>query len=65
MWPLIATAVTVTLTAAATYGQQRFRVAAEPAVLVGAAVSIVWVLRRFGVQHSVARMMPGSAESDR
>jgi hypothetical protein len=30
--------------AAATYGQQRFRVAAEPAIIVFAAVSIVTVL---------------------
>jgi len=37
LWPLLATAVTVTLVAALTYGQQRFRIAAEPAVLVLAA----------------------------
>jgi 4-amino-4-deoxy-L-arabinose transferase-like glycosyltransferase len=65
VWPLIATAVTVTLTAAATYGQQRFRVAAEPAVLVAAAVAMVWVLRRIGVQRAVVRMVPGTPRSDR
>ena len=41
LWPLAATAVTVTLVAASTYGQQRFRIAAEPAILVLAAVAIV------------------------
>ena len=39
LWPLLATAVTVTIVAAATYGQQRFRIAAEPAILVLAAVA--------------------------
>ena len=34
LWPLVATAVTVTIVAASTYGQQRFRIAAEPALLV-------------------------------
>ena len=48
LWPLAATAVTVTLVAAATYGQQRFRIAAEPAILVLAAVAIdtAWRLVR-------------------
>jgi 4-amino-4-deoxy-L-arabinose transferase-like glycosyltransferase len=40
LWPLAATAVTVTLVAAATYGQQRFRIAAEPAILVLVAVAV-------------------------
>jgi 4-amino-4-deoxy-L-arabinose transferase-like glycosyltransferase len=51
LWPLVATAVTVTLVAAATYGQQRFRIAAEPAILVLAAVALdaaarAWQARR-------------------
>ena len=41
LWPLLATAITVTAVAAATYGQQRFRIAAEPALLVLAAVTVV------------------------
>jgi 4-amino-4-deoxy-L-arabinose transferase-like glycosyltransferase len=41
LWPLLATAVTVTIVAATTYGQQRFRIAAEPAILVLAAATIV------------------------
>jgi hypothetical protein len=53
LWPLGATALTVTLVAAATYGQQRFRIAAEPAILVLAAVAFeavwnVWRARRVG-----------------
>jgi uncharacterized membrane protein YjgN (DUF898 family) len=45
LWPLAATAVTVTIVAASTYGQQRFRIAAEPAILVLAAVTLVEVVR--------------------
>jgi len=45
LWPLVATAVTVTIVAASTYGQQRFRIAAEPAILVLAAVTLVEVGR--------------------
>ncbi len=45
-WPLVATAVTVTALSAATYGQQRFRIAAEPALLVLAAVALVGLGRR-------------------
>ena len=41
LWPLAATAVAVTIVAASTYGQQRFRIAAEPALLVLAAVTLV------------------------
>jgi len=51
LWPLAATVVTVTIVAAATYGQQRFRIAAEPTILVLAAVAFdaiwtVWRARR-------------------
>jgi hypothetical protein len=46
--PLVATAVTVTVVAAATYGQQRFRIAAEPAVLVLAAVAVMEIVRVSG-----------------
>ena len=57
IWPLVATAVTATIVAALTYGQQRFRIAAEPTILVGAAVAIVAVVRRI-----VERRIPASAE---
>jgi 4-amino-4-deoxy-L-arabinose transferase-like glycosyltransferase len=53
LWPLVATAVTVTIVAAATYGQQRFRIAAEPAILVLAAVTLV-ELGRVARTRSVA-----------
>ena len=45
IFPLVATAVTVTIAAALTYGQQRFRIAAEPAILVLAAMALVELAR--------------------
>ena len=41
VWPLASTLVLVVATTAVTYGNQRFRVAAEPAVVVLAAVAVV------------------------
>jgi 4-amino-4-deoxy-L-arabinose transferase-like glycosyltransferase len=41
VWPLLSAAVVVSVTTALTYGQQRFRTATEPAILVLAAVSLV------------------------
>jgi 4-amino-4-deoxy-L-arabinose transferase-like glycosyltransferase len=41
VWPLLSTGVLVVLTTALTYGQQRFRTAAEPAIVVLAAVTAV------------------------
>ncbi|HTD50353.1 MAG TPA: glycosyltransferase family 39 protein [Acidimicrobiia bacterium] len=58
LWPLVATAVTVTVVAAVTYGQQRFRIAAEPAILVLAAVAVVQLIRVSGVGR---RRSSGSA----
>jgi 4-amino-4-deoxy-L-arabinose transferase-like glycosyltransferase len=54
VWPLVAPAVVVVLTAAATYGQQRFRAAAEPALIVAAAVAVTALLRnvRVGADRS-------------
>lgn len=43
-WPLLATVVSVCVTTLATYGNQRFRAAAEPALLVLAAVAVVAVI---------------------
>jgi hypothetical protein len=43
VWPLLATYVLVVVTTAVTYGNQRFRMAAEPATVVLAAVALVWV----------------------
>jgi hypothetical protein len=45
-WPLVAPVVAVTVTAAVTYGNQRFRIAAEPAVVVLAAVALADLARR-------------------
>jgi hypothetical protein len=45
IWPLLATAVSVVVVAALTYGQQRFRIAAEPAICVLAAVTLVLATR--------------------
>jgi uncharacterized membrane protein YjgN (DUF898 family) len=44
VWPLLSTAVVVVLTTALTYGQQRFRIADEPSLVVLAAVSVVAVV---------------------
>jgi 4-amino-4-deoxy-L-arabinose transferase-like glycosyltransferase len=46
VWPLVATALAVTATAAVTYGNQRFRAGAEPAIAVLAAVALVAAARR-------------------
>jgi hypothetical protein len=47
--PMVAVLLSVTATAALVYGKQRFRVAAEPVVLVAAAVAIVHVAERRGI----------------
>jgi hypothetical protein len=44
VWPLVSTVVLVSLTTALIYGNQRFRIAAEPALLVFAATGIVTLL---------------------
>jgi len=41
LWPLLSTVVLVCLTSAATYGLQRFRIAAEPSLLVLAGTALV------------------------
>jgi hypothetical protein len=45
VWPLVSTVVLVSLTTALTYGNQRFRIAAEPALLVFAATGITAIMR--------------------
>jgi 4-amino-4-deoxy-L-arabinose transferase-like glycosyltransferase len=45
-WPLAAPLVSVTVTAAVTYGNQRFRAGAEPALAVLAAVAVVALVGR-------------------
>jgi 4-amino-4-deoxy-L-arabinose transferase-like glycosyltransferase len=46
VWPLLSTGVVVALSTALTYGQQRFRTAAEPAIVVLAAVTLVSIAGR-------------------
>ena len=45
-WPLLVPALVVTIASAATYGQTRFRVPAEPTIVVLAAVAIAAVVAR-------------------
>ena len=45
-WPLLAPALIVTIASAATYGQTRFRVPAEPTIVVLAAVAIAALVAR-------------------
>jgi len=45
-WPLLVPALVVTIASAATYGQTRFRVPAEPTIVVLAAVAIAAVMAR-------------------
>jgi hypothetical protein len=59
LWPLVAAVVTVTIVAASTYGQQRFRIAAEPALLVLAAVALDTVRRR-ALRRRDNRVPPGA-----
>jgi 4-amino-4-deoxy-L-arabinose transferase-like glycosyltransferase len=46
LWPVFSTVVLVVVTTAVTYGNQRFRVAAEPAIVVLAATGMVTLARR-------------------
>jgi 4-amino-4-deoxy-L-arabinose transferase-like glycosyltransferase len=63
LWPLIATAVTVTIVAAATYGQQRFRISAEPAILVLAAVTLDALWRRARARRDNAKAVQAGPEA--
>ena len=45
LWPLLTSVAVVTLTAAVTYGNQRFRAGAEPAIVVLAALTLVDAVR--------------------
>jgi 4-amino-4-deoxy-L-arabinose transferase-like glycosyltransferase len=54
LWPLLSTVVLVSVTTVVTYGQQRFRVAAEPAIVVLAAVAVVAAVVRLGRQPSTS-----------
>jgi 4-amino-4-deoxy-L-arabinose transferase-like glycosyltransferase len=47
VWPLVATLATVAISTVITYGTQRFRITAEPAILDQAAAAIVAIVQRF------------------
>jgi len=47
--PMVAVIITVTLTAAMIYGQQRLRVSVEPVLIVAAAVAIIHIAQRVGI----------------
>ncbi len=53
VWPLLAPFALVAFTTAISYGNQRFRIAAEPGLLVLAAVTVTWGATR--VLHYTAR----------
>jgi CHASE2 domain-containing sensor protein len=61
--PLVATAVTVTIGAALTYGQQRFRIAAEPAILVLAAVPLAALARAARDYVTAVRVSTGETNT--
>jgi hypothetical protein len=46
VWPLLVPALIVTIASAATYGQTRFRVPAEPSIVVLAAIAIAALVAR-------------------
>jgi uncharacterized membrane protein YoaK (UPF0700 family) len=45
-WPILSLVVGVTLSAVLAWGNQRFRLAAEPVILVASATAVVQLLRR-------------------
>jgi hypothetical protein len=51
LWPLAATALAVCATTVVTYGNQRFRIGAEPALLVLAATGLVAAFGRVFVSQ--------------
>jgi hypothetical protein len=46
VWPLVAAVITVVVSTVLTYGTQRFRITAEPAILVLAAAALVAIAER-------------------
>jgi 4-amino-4-deoxy-L-arabinose transferase-like glycosyltransferase len=53
VWPLVGPIVLVAVTAALSYGNQRFRIAAEPGVIVLAAIGVVTAAR--WIRHALVR----------
>jgi 4-amino-4-deoxy-L-arabinose transferase-like glycosyltransferase len=64
LWVLIVPAIVVTLTAAATYGQTRFRAAAEPSLALLAAFALVALARVIAHRGESAEPEPGAAPTE-
>jgi hypothetical protein len=58
LWPLVVPAIVVTVGAATTYGQTRFRAAAEPSIVVLAAVAAVHVGEWWTTRRAAAPVSP-------
>jgi 4-amino-4-deoxy-L-arabinose transferase-like glycosyltransferase len=63
--PLLSVLASVTLAAALTYGKQRFRAAAEPVLLVSAAIAVVQLARRGHGSSDSTRRDAGDAKKAR
>ncbi|MBM3674531.1 MAG: hypothetical protein FJW88_06165 [Actinobacteria bacterium] len=62
-WPLAAPVATVVISSLVTYGNQRFRVAAEPTLLVCAAVALVALASRIRARSGPDHVEPGKMSS--
>jgi 4-amino-4-deoxy-L-arabinose transferase-like glycosyltransferase len=63
VWVLLVPCIAVTVGVAVTYGQTRFRAAAEPSLAVFAAVAIVALVRHFRTSRASAEPPPGESVS--
>ncbi len=61
VWPLIAAVLSVVAATLVTYGNQRFRIGAEPTIVIGAATGALAVLHRLrhGSASDLERTVPG------
>jgi 4-amino-4-deoxy-L-arabinose transferase-like glycosyltransferase len=62
VWPFLAFALTVSIVALSVYGITRFRIAAEPALIVLAAVTVDFALRR-GAERRAAQRQEGEGDA--
>ncbi len=60
IWPLAASVITVIVSTLLTYGNQRFRIAAEPAILIAAATAMVTLGSRRRVASTAGAEAPGT-----
>ena len=52
IWPLVAPVIMVVVSSVLTYGNQRFRIGAEPTIVIGAAIALVASAERIGIGRS-------------